>query len=131
MIVLSTVIDIFWLFQIILNSFQVCDVRQTIESNAVFGRERPFAKLTRCPLCLYLWINIFRLNPSSLWGWGFYTSPWKTLLSNFWNSQHFDMKLWLCILNLICHHLSKYVVTIDKMTSLKNDVLSRWPLRNL
>ena len=36
------------------------------------------------------------------------------------------MKFWQCILNLIWHHLSKFVVTIDKMTSLKNDVLSRW-----
>ena len=63
-------------------------------------------------------------------GWGFYTSPWKTFLSNFWNSQRFDMKFWQCILNLICHHLSKFVVPIDKMMSLKNDVLSRWPLCN-
>ena len=40
------------------------------------------------------------------------------------------MKFWQCILNLICHHLSKFVVTIDKMASLKHDVLSRWPLYN-
>ena len=59
-------------------------------------------------------------------GWGFYTSPWKTFLSSFWNSHHFDMKFWQCILNLICHHLSKFVVTIDKITSLKNYILSRW-----
>ena len=78
-----------------------------------------------------MWINIFRLNPSSLLGWGFYTSPWKTFLSNFWDSQRFDIKFWQCILNLICHHLSKLVVTIDKMMSLKNDVLSKWPLRNV
>ena len=63
-------------------------------------------------------------------GWGFSTSPRKTFLSNFWNSQCFDKKFWQCILNLICHHLSKFVVTVDKMTSLKNDVLSRWPLCN-
>ena len=62
---------------------------------------------------------IFRLNPSSLLGWCFYTSPWRTFLNNFWNSQRFDMKFWQCILNLICHHLSKFAVTIDKMTSLK------------
>ena len=29
------------------------------------------------------------------------------------------MKFWQCILNLICHHLSKLVATIDKITSLK------------
>ena len=29
------------------------------------------------------------------------------------------MKFWQCILNLICHHFSKLVVTINKMTSLK------------
>ena len=40
------------------------------------------------------------------------------------------MKFWQCILNLLCHHLSKFVVTIGKMTSLKNDVLSRWPPHN-
>ena len=51
-------------------------------------------------------------------------------MSKFWNSQRFDMKFWQCILNLICHHLSKFVVTIDKMASLKHDVLSRWPLYN-
>ena len=63
-------------------------------------------------------------------GWGFYTSPWKTFLSIFSNSHYFDMKFSQCILNLICHHLSKGAVTIDKMTSLKNNILSRWPLRN-
>ena len=40
------------------------------------------------------------------------------------------MKFWQFILNLIRHHLSEFAVTINKMTSLKYDVLSTWPLHN-